>query len=131
MDLKQTYFSPQGRLNRSPYWIANIVLTVLNFAISFAVQISGIPILAVLSLILIWPSIMVAIKRCHDRDRSGWFLLIGSIPIVNLWPVVELGFLRGTEGDNRFGADPLAGAGATTGVAAPEAPASSNATAKH
>ncbi len=48
------------------------------------------------------------------RNRTGWFLLIGLIPLVSIWLVVELGFLRGTVGPNRFGPDPLAGSGTGT-----------------
>ena len=58
---------------------------------------------------VLYPWIAVGIKRCHDRNRTGWFLLIGLIPLVSIWLVVELGFLRGTVGQNRFGPDPLAG----------------------
>ncbi|GHU87403.1 hypothetical protein AGMMS49941_10860 [Deferribacterales bacterium] len=47
------------------------------------------------------------IKRCHDRNRSGWFILLFLVPIVNLWAIIELGFLRGTVGDNKYGCDPL------------------------
>ena len=61
------------------------------------------------ALAALYPWIAVGIKRCHDRNRTGWFLLIGLIPLVNIWLVVELGFLRGTVGQNRFGPDPLAG----------------------
>ncbi len=53
-------------------------------------------------------ALAVSVKRCHDRDRSGWFLLIYFIPIIGeLWVSIELGFLRGTAGANRFGPDPL------------------------
>jgi uncharacterized membrane protein YhaH (DUF805 family) len=55
----------------------------------------------------LWISIVGGAKRCHDRDRSGWFQLIVLIPILGaLWLLVELGFLRGTIGANRFGPDP-------------------------
>jgi uncharacterized membrane protein YhaH (DUF805 family) len=60
------------------------------------------------SLVLLWPFLAVEIKRCHDRGRSGWFLLVGLIPLVNLWVLVEVFFLRGTLGDNQYGQDPLA-----------------------
>ena len=47
-------------------------------------------------------------KRYHDRDRSGWWLLLILIPLLGpLWLIVVLGFLKGTEGENRFGPDPL------------------------
>ena len=54
------------------------------------------------------PSFVLAIKRCHDRDKSGWFVLISFIPVIGpIWLLVELGFLRGSQGENRFGPDPL------------------------
>jgi uncharacterized membrane protein YhaH (DUF805 family) len=53
-------------------------------------------------------SIAVGAKRCHDRGRSGWFQLIGLIPLLGaLWLFVDLGLLEGNEGENRFGPDPL------------------------
>ena len=54
-------------------------------------------------LLALYPSFAVGVKRCHDRNRSGWFLLIGVIPLLNLWLLVELGLLSGTRGPNRFG----------------------------
>jgi len=47
-------------------------------------------------------------KRWHDRNKSGWWSLILLIPIVGpIWMLVELGFLRGTEGTNNYGPDPI------------------------
>jgi uncharacterized membrane protein YhaH (DUF805 family) len=47
---------------------------------------------------------MVYIKRFHDRDKTGWWVLIGLIPLIGpLWLLIELGFLKGTDGANRFG----------------------------
>ena len=55
----------------------------------------------------VWIGLALAVKRCHDRDKSGWFLLIGFIPIIGgVWLLVELGFLDGTQGPNRFGPSP-------------------------
>ncbi|MBV8790433.1 MAG: DUF805 domain-containing protein, partial [Pseudolabrys sp.] len=77
-------------------------------------------------------SIMVGIKRLHDRNKSGWWMLLFyGVPVmldnidrhvmeslvftvpsfaITIWALVELGFLRGTPGPNRFGPDPLASA---------------------
>jgi uncharacterized membrane protein YhaH (DUF805 family) len=74
----------------------------------------------------------IGVKRLHDRDRSGWWILLfyvapsvlggagnttdGALAsgilglaalVFSLWGLVELGFLRGTVGPNRFGLDPL------------------------
>src|SRR3546814_14546367 len=60
------------------------------------------------NLAILWPGIVIAIKRWHDRDKSGWWILIVLIPIVGpIWALVENGFLAGTAGPNRFGPDPL------------------------
>ena len=62
----------------------------------------------------IWATIAINAKRCHDRGRSGWFQLINLIPLIGqTWLFIETGLLKGTEGENRFGADPLAGPGGT------------------
>jgi uncharacterized membrane protein YhaH (DUF805 family) len=52
-------------------------------------------------------AITVGAKRFHDRNRTGWLLLLFVIPILGIFVVIELGFLRGTRGPNRFGPDPL------------------------
>jgi uncharacterized membrane protein YhaH (DUF805 family) len=57
-------------------------------------------------LLVVWPAVAVSVKRWHDRNKSGWWVLINLIPIVGaLWTLVENGFLRGTPGPNRFGDD--------------------------
>lgn len=58
----------------------------------------------IFALVALIPAIIVYIKRFHDRDKSGWWVLIGLIPIIgSIWLLVELGFLKGTPGPNRFG----------------------------
>jgi uncharacterized membrane protein YhaH (DUF805 family) len=60
------------------------------------------------AILLAWPNWAVAVKRWHDRDKSGWWMLINLIPILgSIWTVVELGFFPGTPGDNHYGPDPL------------------------
>lgn len=50
-----------------------------------------------------WLLLAALVRRCHDRDRSGAFALLLLVPLVQLWPLVELGLLRGAEGENGFG----------------------------
>jgi uncharacterized membrane protein YhaH (DUF805 family) len=64
--------------------------------------------LGILLLITLWPSLALYAKRWHDRGKSGWWSLIMLIPIIGgIWMLIELGFLRGTDGPNRFGNDRL------------------------
>jgi len=53
-------------------------------------------------------TLCVHIKRCHDRDQSGWWVLLLLIPVIGfIWAIINLGILEGTRGPNRFGPDPL------------------------
>src|SRR5262245_54404523 len=113
MDLKKFYFSPVGRVNRKQFWLWLILpLTAIGILLAFVDAATGnydtetgigllSGIFALLSLI---PPVLVYIKRFHDRDKSGWWVLIGLIPIIGaIWLLIELGFLQGTSGPNRFG----------------------------
>ena len=122
--LKQ-YVDFSGRARRTEFWmfwlfniIAVIVLTVLenliglgsfrgaasgtgvSFTTSFGV-LSGIYSLAVLL-----PALGVAVRRLHDTDRSGWWILIGLIPFVGGIVLLVFYCLAGTPGPNKHGADP-------------------------
>ena len=55
------------------------------------------------------PSLAVAIRRLHDTDRSGWWLLIGLVPIVGAFILLYFYVIEGTRGPNRFGPDPKEG----------------------
>ncbi|MFO1119461.1 MAG: DUF805 domain-containing protein [Rhodospirillales bacterium] len=112
-DWKWFLLSFDGRTGRSDYWLRFnlpvIVISAILGAVEGAANGGEIGLLSSLFMLAaLWPSWAVGVKRCHDRDRSGWFLLIGLIPIVGgIWLLVELGFLRGTIGPNKYGPDPL------------------------
>jgi len=80
-------------------------LSLIDAAIGTVDAESGLGLLSGLwSLIILIPAILIYIKRFHDRDKSGWWVLIGLIPIIGaLWLLIELGFLKGTDGPNRYG----------------------------
>jgi len=103
-------FSPQGRISRRAYWVRFVlplVFTYLAFVFwgpsSLSLISSGIVFFGIAFCV----GIAVSVKRCHDRDRSGWFLLVWLIPLVGpIWLMIELGCLKGTVGANSFGTDP-------------------------
>jgi uncharacterized membrane protein YhaH (DUF805 family) len=160
MDLKSLFFSFTGRINRAKYWLGILILFVALFAVSavaflimWAVRdqyVLNIVLGVAFQIVGIWASLGLYIKRLHDRDKSGWWLLlfygapfglmlatfywfgmfalmsnpnmppdpnqIAAGPIIiatlagmgiALWGFVEIACLRGTEGPNRFGPDPL------------------------
>lgn len=116
MPISQLLFSFQGRISRSTYWLKYflpyigiyILMIVLDIVSGTFDARSDIGVFSgIFSLVAIYPSLAISVKRCHDRDRSGWFLLVGLIPLVNIWLLVELGFLKGTPGENKYGSDSL------------------------
>lgn len=60
------------------------------------------------SLAVLLPTIAVAVRRLHDTDRTGWWFLIGFVPIVGGIVLLVFYVLDGTRGPNRFGPDPKA-----------------------
>lgn len=107
MSLSDLYLSPNGRINRRTFWVQGgltfAVIGILGALLDLLLDTRGI-IGGVTGLLLIWPGLMIQIKRWHDRDKSGWSILICLIPFFGaLWALVETGFLAGTPGPNRFG----------------------------
>jgi uncharacterized membrane protein YhaH (DUF805 family) len=114
MNWSEFLFSFSGRVSRSGYWLmalltlpAAIVAGMINSHFGHDPVRTGGPGILVL-LPFIWSNLAVVIKRWHDRDKSGWWILINLIPVIGgIWAFVENGFLKGTDGSNRYGPDPL------------------------
>ena len=107
----KSWFGFRGRISRREYWLRYAVplclIPIVAAVIDGAAGANGILSL-IIALVLLVPSLAGAVKRIHDRDHSGWFLLVWLVPLLGpIWMVIELGFLRGTDGPNRFGPDPL------------------------
>ena len=106
------FFSLDGRLSRRQFWLYG-VLALLGAALlgQVLLGIARVPPKTadlVVNLLLLWPAIAVSVKRWHDRDKSGWWVLLNLLPVIGwLWALIDNGFLAGTDGPNRFGASPL------------------------
>jgi uncharacterized membrane protein YhaH (DUF805 family) len=150
MDWTTLLFSFNGRINRGKYWLAVLIymavwttfiagslvwLGGLNFDNLLSLAGAGLMIWLIGFILLIagtWSGLAVGVKRLHDRDKSGWWILLfwlgpsilggwqtaspdlGGGLILSLaataiviWAFVELGCLRGTSGPNQYGPDPL------------------------
>lgn len=65
------------------------------------------PWLGAVGLLVAWMKLAVLVKRWHDRDKSGWWVLIVLIPLIGpIWQFVECFFLDGTQGPNKHGPSP-------------------------
>ena len=108
MRLLQLLFSTKGRVPKSMYWYAYFGLVAIFMIAEFLDSAIGtLNVRTNMFLLSLIPFFIIQIKRCHDRDRSGWFLLIYLIPVAGLVVFYELGFLNGTVGENKYGPDPL------------------------
>lgn len=127
-------FSFNGRINRAGWWLLNLPIFVI-FAISaitfdFPANALLEQIQLAVLIVLAWVHIVITIKRLQDKDKSAWWILFYFIPLIStvcvlsaklssewwilihlitvingLWTCFELGFIKGTEGSNKFGPD--------------------------
>jgi uncharacterized membrane protein YhaH (DUF805 family) len=117
------YFSPKGRLRRLPYFLYGLVIGLVAGVLGVVAQYLSVQLqinmqqpdyLAVMFLvgiliffiIFIYASWILGMKRFHDLDHSGWWMLLSLVPIVGFLVALYLLFFRGTEGPNRFGNSP-------------------------
>ncbi len=143
MDWGHLFFKFDGRVNRAKFWIAvlifaaiNVVLAVLGYVMDQSAVFQALN--SMLGIVILISSIAVGIKRLHDRNKSGWYLLlfylvpsmlvvigvlIGAFVedstiiatvlgllafAIGVWAFIEMGCLRGTIGVNQYGPDPVA-----------------------
>jgi uncharacterized membrane protein YhaH (DUF805 family) len=121
MRVRKLLFSFDGRVGRLPYWLALLAVLFID-SVAFG-AVGGFEVLdgdtmaverkgrfwaLLVVLPSLWIGLVVTVKRWHDRNKSGRWVLVNLVPVVGwLWTLVECGFLRGTTGPNRFGQDPL------------------------
>jgi uncharacterized membrane protein YhaH (DUF805 family) len=106
------YVMFSGRASRSEFWYFTLVNVIISAVLGVIDAIlgtngSGIGLLGGLySLAVLLPSIAVSIRRLHDTNRSGWWLLIGIIPIVG-WIILIVWYVQDSDpGENQYGANP-------------------------
>ncbi|MCX7888457.1 MAG: DUF805 domain-containing protein [Rhodobacteraceae bacterium] len=126
------YATFRGRAARSEYWwfvLFNVIVSAVIAAIfppvavdmgatagesmmeAYAMVKPSVP-SAIWSLFVLLPGLAVAVRRLHDGDKSGWWLLLAFIPVIGAIILLVWFVTRGTRGDNSYGPDPLAGQGA-------------------
>jgi uncharacterized membrane protein YhaH (DUF805 family) len=98
------------RACRSEYWYF-ILFTIIGSLASRVIDrwIVGLPIIGTMFFLTTFlPWLSVTVRRLHDLDRTGWWLLLDLVPLVG-WIILLIWFCtKGTDGPNRFGADRLA-----------------------
>jgi uncharacterized membrane protein YhaH (DUF805 family) len=130
------FFRWKGRIGREWYWLGNLTIWIISASANFVFlrlapqRLEYWAVAAIVTLIGLYSTVAVAIKRLHDRNKSAWWILLfyflpnvimaASIQmrpflpmwwigaalsmVISLWALIELGFRRGTQGSNHFGA---------------------------
>jgi uncharacterized membrane protein YhaH (DUF805 family) len=148
VDVVKLFVYPQGRIPRAVFWMGSLLLLAIELAARFALGIPLAPLPSdpflvrllsfLIELVLLYPGVVVMVKRLHDRNLSGqligWLVvpycvllitnllgmsgdpdrmgvvesvLLLATGVIAVAFIVDLGFRRGTRGDNRYGPDPL------------------------
>jgi len=109
------YAEFSGRSRRKEYWLFVLLLIpiyIAAMAIDFVIGLNTVvvglygPFYLLTALALLVPSIAVGVRRLHDIDKSGWWLLITLIPLIGAIVLLVFACTAGTAGPNRFGPDP-------------------------
>ncbi|HCK10010.1 MAG TPA: DUF805 domain-containing protein [Candidatus Latescibacteria bacterium] len=98
--VKYTEFS--DRSSRSEFWLFTLFTVIASLLTAFIP-----PVDTIVGLVLLVPSLSVSVRRLHDVNRSGWWLLI-ELTVIGIFLVLYWCCKKGDEGENRFGQKPLA-----------------------
>jgi uncharacterized membrane protein YhaH (DUF805 family) len=114
VEVLRKYAVFDGRSRRKEYWlfvlfnlIIALVLGFIDGALGLADTETGYgPLGLIYALAVLVPSIAVGVRRLHDTDRSGWWLLIVFIPIIGAVVLVVFFLIDSQPGSNRYGPNP-------------------------
>lgn len=125
MPLKR-YADFRGRSRRKEYWMFFLLILIVGLGLGIltgglgammdptgaaadGMMGAGSIFMILFYLAILIPALAVQVRRFHDQDKSGWFVLLGFIPFVGGIIVLVFMCLEGTKGENRFGPDPKMG----------------------
>ncbi|MEX2441758.1 MAG: DUF805 domain-containing protein [Pontimonas sp.] len=113
------YANFQGRTRRSGYWWVVLFLVLVSLVLWFvdlqlftglwpqeALEQGAGPLSTVFALAIIVPVLALGVRRLHDTNRSGWWVLLGFIPIIGSVVLFVFYVLDSTPGDNQYGSNP-------------------------
>jgi uncharacterized membrane protein YhaH (DUF805 family) len=102
VEVLKKYVVFSGRARRKEYWmfflINMIIATVLYLISNFLYNIYGLAVLI--------PGLAVSVRRLHDIDKSGWWLLVGLIPVIGWIWLIVLAATDSQPGQNQYGPNP-------------------------
>jgi uncharacterized membrane protein YhaH (DUF805 family) len=105
----KNYFNVEGRARRTEYWMYFLVYLGIIVVASILDAVVGMGLIGgLVALAHLIPSITVGVRRMHDIGRSGWFLLVGLIPLIGWIILLYWAVKEGDPQDNAYGSNPKA-----------------------
>lgn len=98
------YVTFEGRASRSEYWW----FILFNFLVHFVALLVNDNLYYLVTLGLFLPGLAVAVRRLHDKDKSGWWMFLVLVPLVGSIILLIWFCQEGTQGDNKFGSPEVA-----------------------
>lgn len=108
LEALRKYADFSGRSRRKEYWLFtlfNAIITMVVMFIDTQADLHGM-LYAVYSLGVFIPSLAVTVRRLHDTDHRGWWLLIAFVPLIGFLVLLYFLVIDGDPGKNRFGPNP-------------------------
>ncbi|EHR0248254.1 TPA: DUF805 domain-containing protein [Vibrio parahaemolyticus] len=96
-----------GRARRKEYWMFFLFNLIFSFILGFVDGFLGTVFIGTIyGLAVLIPGIAVTVRRLHDIGRTGWWVLIGLIPLIGLIVLIIFAATDGNEGINEYGSNP-------------------------
>ncbi len=103
LEVFKKYAVFEGRARRQEYWM----FVLINFIISLVLATLSLGILETLyGLLVLIPSLAVSVRRLHDIDRSGWWMLVSLVPFIGVLVLIYFCVQDSTPGTNQYGPNP-------------------------
>ena len=101
-----------GRAQRKEYWMFFLFNFIIAFVLGFVEGLAGGPgvLGSLYGLAVLIPGIAVSVRRLHDTNRSGWWVLISVVPLIGAIVLLIFMVEDSQPGDNRYGPNPKAAA---------------------
>jgi uncharacterized membrane protein YhaH (DUF805 family) len=101
------YANFKGRARRTEYWMFTLFNILVSIALGVVLSLTGLPpaLILLYSLAVFLPSMAVAVRRLHDTNRSGWFMLLAFVPLVSLY-LLYLMVVDSDPNNNSYGPNP-------------------------